>query len=72
MAAFSDQMRANDRALKQFLFERMYRHSTVNRMTAKARRVVGELFTFYLAAGLPSGRVAGNGVPTTTKPIARD
>ena len=48
MAAFSDQMRANDQALKQFLFERMYRHSTVNRMTAKARRVVGELFNFYI------------------------
>jgi dGTPase len=48
IAAFSEQMRANDQALKHFLFERMYRHSTVNRMTAKARRVIGELFNFYL------------------------
>jgi dGTPase len=47
-AAFSDGMRENDRALKRFLFERMYRHSTVNRMTAKARRVVRDLFTFYI------------------------
>jgi dGTPase len=47
-AAFSDEMRDNDRALKRFLFERMYRHSTVNRMTAKARRVVRDLFTFYI------------------------
>jgi dGTPase len=47
-AAFSNGMRENDRALKRFLFERMYRHSTVNRMTAKARRVVRELFTFYI------------------------
>jgi dGTPase len=47
-AAFSDGMRENDRALKRFLFERMYRHSTVNRMTAKARRVVRELFAFYI------------------------
>ena len=48
MAAFSDGMRENDRALKGFLFERMYRHSTVNRMTAKARRVVRDLFAFYI------------------------
>jgi dGTPase len=49
VAAFSEEMRANDRALKRFLFDRMYRHSTVNRMTAKARRVVRDLFTFYIA-----------------------
>jgi dGTPase len=47
-AAFSDGMRENDRALKRFLFDSMYRHSTVNRMTAKARRVVRELFAFYI------------------------
>jgi dGTPase len=48
VAAFSHEMRENDRALKRFLFERMYRHSTVNRMTAKAWRVVRDLFSFYL------------------------
>ena len=48
-AAFSDGMRENDRALKRFLFERMYRHSTVNRMTAKARRIVTDLFNAFLA-----------------------
>jgi len=42
--AFSDTMRANDRALKAFLFERMYRHYRVNRMSSKARRIVQELF----------------------------
>jgi len=42
--AFSDAMRANDRALKAFLFERMYRHYRVNRMSSKARRIVRELF----------------------------
>ena len=42
--AFSDAMRANDKALKEFLFERMYRHYRVNRMSSKARRIVGELF----------------------------
>src|SRR4051812_18629544 len=49
IAAFSDEMRRHDRALKRFLFERMYRHPRVNRMAAKARRVVRELFQLFLA-----------------------
>jgi len=47
--AFSEKMRRNDRALKEFLLERMYRHHRVNRMSSKARRVVRDLFTRYLA-----------------------
>jgi dGTPase len=46
--AFSDAMRANDRALKEFLFARMYRHHRVNQMTMKAKRVVSELFDLHL------------------------
>jgi dGTPase len=42
--AFSPEMAAADKRLKEFLFERMYRHYRVNRMTSKARRVVRELF----------------------------
>jgi dGTPase len=49
VAAFSDEMRDNDRALKRFLFDRMYRHPKVNRMALKARRVVRELFQLFLA-----------------------
>jgi dGTPase len=49
VAAFSAAMRNNDRALKAFLFERMYRHYRVNRMSSKARRVVHDLFGLYLA-----------------------
>jgi dGTPase len=49
VAAFSDEMRQNDRALKEFSFERMYRHHRVNRMSSKARRVVHDLFALYLA-----------------------
>jgi dGTPase len=44
VAAFSESMAENDRALKSFLFERMYRHDKVNRMAAKARRVIHDLF----------------------------
>ncbi len=56
VAAFSEEMRNHDRALKRFLFERMYRHRRVNRMTSKAHRVVRELFRHFLAEpqGLPA------------------
>ena len=49
VVAFSDDMTRNDRALKEFLFQRMYRHYRVNRMSSKARRVLHDLFTLYLA-----------------------
>ena len=48
VVAFSEPMRENDRALKDFLFHRMYRHERVNRMTAKAQSVVRDLFAFYM------------------------
>ena len=48
-AAFSPEMREHDRALKRFLFERMYRHYRVNRMSSKARRVVHDLFQLFMA-----------------------
>ena len=48
VAQFSNAMKANDRALKAFLFEHMYRHYKLNRMTSKARRVVKELFALLL------------------------
>ena len=49
VVAFSEAMREKDRALKAFLFERMYRHYRVNRMGSKVRRVVRDLFEHYLA-----------------------
>jgi dGTPase len=48
LAAFSEPMRANDRALKEFLYVNMYRHFRVNRMASKARRVVEELFALFV------------------------
>lgn len=41
---FSDQMHQQAKLLKQFLFQNLYRHYQVNRMTSKARRIVRELF----------------------------
>ena len=49
VVAFSEGMRENDRALKDFLFQSMYRHERVNRMTATARGIVRDLFARYLA-----------------------
>jgi dGTPase len=49
LAGFSEAMQANDRALKSFLFEHMYRHYKVNRMTSKARRILQDLFGLYMS-----------------------
>ena len=48
LVAFSAAMKANDTALKTFLFKNMYRHYKVNRMLTKAKRVVAELFQLFL------------------------
>jgi dGTPase len=45
LVAFSPSMGDAVRAIKAFLRERLYRHYKVNRMTAKAKRVVVELYT---------------------------
>jgi dGTPase len=75
VVGFSDEMRRNDRALKEFLFERMYRHYRVNRMSSKARRVVHDLFALYLAEPecLPRewrGLAAGPDDPRTARVAA--
>lgn len=44
VVGFSEDMRNADAALKKFLFDNMYRHYRLNRMTSKARRVVKDLF----------------------------
>ncbi len=48
VVAFSEDMRQKERALRQLLFRRVYRHYKVNRMTQKAERVVRDLFALYL------------------------
>jgi dGTPase len=48
LVGFSEAMRENDRQLKAFLFERMYRHYKVNRVRSKARRIVRDLFRLFL------------------------
>jgi dGTPase len=50
LVAFSDAMEGHNRSLKRFLFEHMYRHERVNRMTDRAREVVAKLFAIYRAS----------------------
>ncbi len=49
MIGFSDETARLNQELKSFLRERLYRHYKVRRMTAKARRVVRELFDAFFA-----------------------
>jgi dGTPase len=42
-------MQAENRELKIFLRENLYRHYQVLRMTNKARRIIGELFDAFTA-----------------------
>ncbi|MGD9742962.1 MAG: deoxyguanosinetriphosphate triphosphohydrolase [Dongiaceae bacterium] len=69
VVAFSEAMTENDRALKRFLFQRMYRHERVTRMTERAGRVVGDLFELYLASPekLPPEWAALCGDPAETR-----
>lgn len=48
LVAFSPAMQAADKALRPFMFDRMYRHYRVNRMIAKARRVVQDMFHLFM------------------------
>ncbi len=48
LIGFSDKTRADNLELKRFLLNTMYRHYRVQRMGAKARRVVTELFEAFM------------------------
>ena len=47
LVAFSESMQASHIVLKKFLFNHVYRHPRVNRMSSKARRIVAKLFKFF-------------------------
>jgi len=49
LIAFSGKVRDEQRDLKRFLSENLYRHYRVARMASKARRIVTELFQAFLA-----------------------
>ncbi|HEX4896704.1 MAG TPA: deoxyguanosinetriphosphate triphosphohydrolase [Solimonas sp.] len=49
LIGFSPEQTAQNTELKRFLHEQLYRHHQVYRMTAKAKRVVRELFACFIA-----------------------
>jgi dGTPase len=49
LVAFSPDIAEKQKPLREFLFQRMYRHHKVNRMMSQARRIVRELFALFLA-----------------------
>ena len=48
LVCFSKQMAAKNLALKQFLRKNLYQHYKVNRMSAKAERIIRELFAVFI------------------------
>ena len=48
MIAFSSAMHAENRAMKGFLRDNLYKHYQVLRMTYKARRIIGDLFAAFM------------------------
>ncbi|MDE0143564.1 MAG: deoxyguanosinetriphosphate triphosphohydrolase [Caldilineaceae bacterium] len=48
VAAYSDDLAEENRELKQFLFDRFYRHYRVARMAAKADRTIRALFSAFV------------------------
>ena len=69
VAAFSDDMKKNDRGLKDFLFSNMYRHERVTAMTSEAKQVVADLFRLFIAepGRLPDDWSRKAGRPETTE-----
>ena len=48
LVAFSEELETRQRALRAFLYERMYKHYKVNRMRSKAKRMLKDLFDIFL------------------------
>lgn len=48
LVGFSAAMQQENQALKHFLRDKLYRHYQVVRMTSKARRIIGELFSAFM------------------------
>src|SRR5690606_12916204 len=48
LVRFSAEMREDSTQLKRFLFKELYRHPQVNDTTARAKRVIAELFAVYI------------------------
>ena len=66
LVAFSPEMVEDLSRLREFLFERMYRHWRVNRTRSQARRILAEMFQLFLAE--PDVLPQPNGAPRRWPP----
>jgi dGTPase len=68
IGAFSPEMSEADRAIKGFLYPRMYRHPRIMRIMGDAEQVVGDLFAHYAGspADLPADWVQESGAGDET------
>ncbi len=73
LAAFSESLLADEKVLRGFLMENMYRHERVNEMSGKGKEIVGALFQFYLdnPAELPDDWRPKSGEAGDTPRLAR-
>ena len=65
LAGFSDGIRREADELKKFLFDNLYRHYRVLRMTTKARRIVRELFAAFRTTAPAAARLSPAGLQRT-------
>ena len=49
LVAFSGELDQKQKALRAFLYEKMYKHYKVNRMRSQAKRILKDLFDLFLA-----------------------
>jgi dGTPase len=72
VVAFSDRMQEANLAIREFLFQRMYRHWRVNRTMQKSKRVVQVLFQLFHGGPqmLPQQWRAAAGEPGTAQAAA--
>jgi dGTPase len=74
LVGFSAPMREENRALKAFLNDNLYRHYQVLRMTNKARRIITDLFTAFMAEPrlLPPQYQQRAQMESASDPLVRD
>ena len=47
VVSFSSEMHEDVQKLRRFLYDRMYRHYTINRIELKVERIIGDLFQAF-------------------------
>ena len=73
LIAFSSEVQAQAKSLKQFLQKNLYQHYLVNRMTSKARRIITDLFEAFVSEPRllpPDYQITGDDTAAQVRKIA--